>query len=109
MILADEPTGSLDADNSAAVIDLLLAAQRETGATLVVVTHDPEVAAAAGPHRRAFATGGSRGRSRRAVLSYVWRDLVRNPRRTLASLVGVRSASVCSPASSSSSTARARR
>jgi putative ABC transport system ATP-binding protein len=44
VILADEPTGSLDADNSAAVIDLLLAAQRQSGATLVVVTHDPEVA-----------------------------------------------------------------
>jgi putative ABC transport system ATP-binding protein len=44
VILADEPTGSLDADNSAAVIDLLLVAQRESGVTLVVVTHDPEVA-----------------------------------------------------------------
>jgi putative ABC transport system ATP-binding protein len=44
MILADEPTGSLDADNSSAVIDLLLAAQRDVGATLVVVTHDPGVA-----------------------------------------------------------------
>jgi putative ABC transport system ATP-binding protein len=44
VILADEPTGSLDADNSAAVIDLLLAAQRGSGATLVVVTHDPAVA-----------------------------------------------------------------
>jgi ABC-type lipoprotein export system ATPase subunit len=44
VILADEPTGSLDADNSAAIIDLLLAAQREAGTTLVVVTHDPVVA-----------------------------------------------------------------
>jgi putative ABC transport system ATP-binding protein len=44
VILADEPTGSLDAVNSAAMIDLLLAAQREAGTTLVVVTHDPEVA-----------------------------------------------------------------
>ena len=40
VILADEPTGSLDAENSATVIDLLLAAQTELGATLVVVTHD---------------------------------------------------------------------
>jgi putative ABC transport system ATP-binding protein len=45
VILADEPTGSLDADNSATVIDLLLAAQTELGATLVVVTHDGRVAA----------------------------------------------------------------
>jgi putative ABC transport system ATP-binding protein len=44
LILADEPTGSLDSANSTAVIDLLLAAQRDSGATLVVVTHDPEVA-----------------------------------------------------------------
>ena len=34
LILADEPTGSLDADNSIAVIDLLTAAQAEVGATL---------------------------------------------------------------------------
>ena len=44
VILADEPTGSLDADNSATVIDLLLAAQTDLGATLVVVTHDRGVA-----------------------------------------------------------------
>ncbi len=45
VIIADEPTGSLDAENSVAIVDLLLAAQRDTGATLVVVTHDPDVAA----------------------------------------------------------------
>jgi putative ABC transport system ATP-binding protein len=44
IVLADEPTGSLDAESSAAVIDLLLAAQHEIGATLVIVTHDREVA-----------------------------------------------------------------
>jgi putative ABC transport system ATP-binding protein len=44
VILADEPTGSVDADNASVIIDLLLAAQRSAGATLVVVTHDPEVA-----------------------------------------------------------------
>jgi putative ABC transport system ATP-binding protein len=44
LILADEPTGSLDAGNSQLIIDLLLAAQRETGAALVVVTHDAHVA-----------------------------------------------------------------
>ena len=45
LILADEPTGSLDAESSSAVIDLLLAAQHELEATLVVVTHDLAVAA----------------------------------------------------------------
>lgn len=45
LILADEPTGSLDADNSAAIVELLRAAQRDAGTTLVVVTHDTSVAA----------------------------------------------------------------
>jgi putative ABC transport system ATP-binding protein len=44
VILADEPTGSLDADASKAVIDLLVDAQRQAGATLVIVTHDTSVA-----------------------------------------------------------------
>src|SRR6476619_5038020 len=44
VILADEPTGSLATDTSAAVIDVLLAARKQAGATLVVVTHDPVVA-----------------------------------------------------------------
>jgi putative ABC transport system ATP-binding protein len=44
LVLADEPTGALDARSSGVVMDALLAAQRDHGATLVVVTHDPEVA-----------------------------------------------------------------
>ena len=44
LILADEPTGSLDWDNSEVVIDLLRAAQSEVGATLIVITHDPAIA-----------------------------------------------------------------
>jgi putative ABC transport system ATP-binding protein len=44
VILADEPTGALDADASDAVVGVLLAAQEETSATLVVVTHDLAVA-----------------------------------------------------------------
>ena len=44
IVLADEPTGSLDAETAATLIDLVLAAQREVGATLVVVTHDAGVA-----------------------------------------------------------------
>ncbi len=45
LIVADEPTGSLDPDNAMAVVDLLLEAQRATGATLVLVTHEEAVAA----------------------------------------------------------------
>lgn len=45
VILADEPTGALDAANAKGVIELLLALQRDLGATLVLVTHDREIAA----------------------------------------------------------------
>jgi len=44
VILADEPTGALDAANAAGVLDLLLEAQREIGASLVMVTHDRDAA-----------------------------------------------------------------
>jgi len=44
LLVADEPTGSLDPTNAQAVVDLLLVAQRETGATLVLVTHEAAVA-----------------------------------------------------------------
>jgi putative ABC transport system ATP-binding protein len=44
IILADEPTGALDAANAVGVIDLLLGMQREMGATLIMVTHDREAA-----------------------------------------------------------------
>ena len=45
MLLADEPTGNLDAANSAAIVDLLFGLSERTGATLVLVTHAPELAA----------------------------------------------------------------
>jgi putative ABC transport system ATP-binding protein len=47
VIFADEPTGSLDAENGAVVLDLLAAAVRTRGAALVLVTHDPTSAARA--------------------------------------------------------------
>lgn len=43
LILADEPTASLDADTGAAVADLLVASATELGASLIVVSHDPAV------------------------------------------------------------------
>ena len=47
LLLADEPTGNLDDDNSRLVMDLLLQLVREEGSTLVYVTHSPELAALA--------------------------------------------------------------
>ncbi len=45
LILADEPTGNLDEHTGAAVIELLLGLCRETGTTLVLVTHNADHAA----------------------------------------------------------------
>jgi lipoprotein-releasing system ATP-binding protein len=47
LILADEPTGNLDPDNSALVTDLLYAGAEKWGKTLLVVTHDEKLAARA--------------------------------------------------------------
>ena len=44
LLLADEPTGSLDAESGSAVIDLLFQMNREYGATLIMVTHDEALA-----------------------------------------------------------------
>ncbi|AKQ55504.1 ABC transporter ATP-binding protein [Bordetella hinzii] len=45
LLFADEPTGSLDAATGQTVIDLMFDLHREHGATLVLVTHDPDLAA----------------------------------------------------------------
>ena len=44
LLLADEPTGNLDAKTGAAIIDLLFDRANHTGAGLLVITHDPAVA-----------------------------------------------------------------
>ena len=45
IVFADEPTGNLDTEKSREVLDLLTRANRDMGQTLVIVTHDPNVAA----------------------------------------------------------------
>lgn len=45
LILADEPTGNLDTVNGAAIVDLLFGLHARHGATLILVTHDPALAA----------------------------------------------------------------
>lgn len=44
LVFADEPTGNLDGDTGAAIVDLLFARRAETGATLIVITHDEALA-----------------------------------------------------------------
>jgi ABC-type lipoprotein export system ATPase subunit len=47
LLLADEPTGSLDDENGRVVMEQLLSLSSQEGATLVYVTHSPELAALA--------------------------------------------------------------
>ena len=47
VVLADEPTGNLDEKTGAEIMDILVALSRDSGKTLVMVTHDPDLAARA--------------------------------------------------------------
>ena len=55
LLLADEPTGNLDAATGASIIDLLFALNREHGTTLLLVTHDEALAARCGRQLRMHA------------------------------------------------------
>ena len=44
IVMADEPTGNLDTASGDAIMELLLNLNKESGTTLIIVTHDPEIA-----------------------------------------------------------------
>jgi putative ABC transport system ATP-binding protein len=52
ILLADEPTGNLDSINSARIMEILTGIQKDRGMTLIVVTHENEIANAAPRHIR---------------------------------------------------------
>ena len=44
VLLADEPTGNLDSENAQLILELIIRIHREQNMTLVLVTHDPNIA-----------------------------------------------------------------
>lgn len=52
ILLADEPTGNLDSTNSARIMEILIGIQKKHGMTLIVVTHEDEIARSAPRHIR---------------------------------------------------------
>jgi ABC-type lipoprotein export system ATPase subunit len=52
VLLADEPTGNLDSVNSARIMETLTGIQQKRGMTLIVVTHENEIAESAPRHIR---------------------------------------------------------
>jgi putative ABC transport system ATP-binding protein len=45
LLLADEPTGNLDTENSNAVLEILRGLNKRIGQTILMITHNPEAAA----------------------------------------------------------------
>ena len=60
ILLADEPTGNLDSVNSARIMEILTGIQKQRGMTLIIVTHESDIAALGAPARSACAMERSR-------------------------------------------------
>jgi putative ABC transport system ATP-binding protein len=52
ILLADEPTGNLDSVNSARIMEILIGIQKQRGMTLIIITHENEIANSAPRHIR---------------------------------------------------------
>jgi putative ABC transport system ATP-binding protein len=52
ILLADEPTGNLDSTNSARIMEILIGIQKQRGMTLIIITHENEIACCAPRHVR---------------------------------------------------------
>ena len=52
ILLADEPTGNLDSANTAKIMEILKGIQQRRGMTLIIVTHEDEIANSAPRHIR---------------------------------------------------------
>jgi len=52
ILLADEPTGNLDSVNSARIMEILIGIQKQRGMTLIIITHENEIACCAPRHVR---------------------------------------------------------